>query len=319
MPSGNNSEGDNSDGNVSESSTESTQIHGKKSLLKLVQAAPKNTQSTLKTNKKHKSRVLLVASRGVTQRFRHFIKDLTAILPHSKTDSKVDDKTHIADTINATADLNNCNNAIYFETRKHTDLYMWLSRTPAGPSVKFIVKSLVTMEELKMVGNALKGSRHIISFSPHFDSAEMQVVKLLLLHSFAVPTGSRKVKPFIDHVLSFSFVGGYVHMRNYQIVNASAIAGVDVGKEDSLVEIGPRCCLEVIRIFDQRYCWCHFSFQGSTLYENENFITPNAARSKAKMVMAKKYSSRQESARKYDEKMLDMVGAGPDPLKNMFQ
>ena len=32
-----------------------------------------------------------------------------------------------------------CTSALFFETRKHKDLYIWLARTPGGPSVKFHV------------------------------------------------------------------------------------------------------------------------------------------------------------------------------------
>ena len=40
-------------------------------------------------------------------------------------------------------------------------------------------------------------------------------------------------------------------------------------KEISLVEIGPRFVMNVIRIFDG-------SFGGSTLYENPHYVSPNS-------------------------------------------
>ncbi|KAK8643838.1 hypothetical protein V6N13_013115 [Hibiscus sabdariffa] len=43
--------------------------------------------------------------------------------------------------------------------RKHQDLYMWMAKSPNGPSVKFLVNAVHTMEELKLTGNHLKGSR----------------------------------------------------------------------------------------------------------------------------------------------------------------
>ena len=68
------------------------------------------------------------------------MKDLEALLPHSRKDSKFDSKGKI-ELLNELADLNNCNNTIYFDTRKHQDLYMWLSKTPNGPSAKFLIQN----------------------------------------------------------------------------------------------------------------------------------------------------------------------------------
>ncbi len=43
--------------------------------------------------------------------------------------------------VNEVAELKNCNNVIFFESRKHKDLYMWVGRTPNGPSCKFLVQN----------------------------------------------------------------------------------------------------------------------------------------------------------------------------------
>ena len=42
------------------------------------------TQLTLPKKKKNKQRVLLLSSRGITHRMRHFMNDLEALLPHVK-------------------------------------------------------------------------------------------------------------------------------------------------------------------------------------------------------------------------------------------
>lgn len=46
---------------------------------------------------------------------------------------------------------------------------MWASKTPNGPSAKFHVENIHTMDELKMTGNCLKGSRPLLSFDKQFD------------------------------------------------------------------------------------------------------------------------------------------------------
>lgn len=87
------------------------------------------------------------------------------------TDSKLDSKSHLH-LLPELADLNNCNNTLYFEARRHEDLYMWAAKTPNGPSIKLHVQNVHTMDELKMTGNCLKGSRGILSFDKAFDDCE---------------------------------------------------------------------------------------------------------------------------------------------------
>lgn len=75
------------------------------------------------------------------------------------------------------------------------------------------------MAELKLSGNHLKGSRPVLSFDASFDAEpHLQVIKELLVQTFAVPRRHHKVKPFFDHVLSFTVADGRVWMRNYQVL-----------------------------------------------------------------------------------------------------
>lgn len=90
-----------------------------------------------------------------------------ALFSESKLDSK--SQLHLLPEL---ADLNNCNNTVYFEARRHEDLYMWVAKTPNGPSIKLHVQNVHTMDELKMTGNCLKGSRGILSFDKAFDESE---------------------------------------------------------------------------------------------------------------------------------------------------
>jgi ribosome biogenesis protein BRX1 len=139
--------------------------------------------------KKNKQRVLLLSSRGITHRMRHLMNDLEALLPHVKkgtcqvgrranshfflaiVDSKLDSKSQLH-LLPELADLNNCNNTLYFEARRHEDLYLWAAKTPNGPSIKMHVQNVHTMDELKMTGNCLKGSRGLLSFDKVFEDTE---------------------------------------------------------------------------------------------------------------------------------------------------
>ena len=150
-----------------------------------------------------RQKVLVLSSRGVTQRMRHVMNDLSALLPQAKKgtsavpcprmrlfwlmqhfdkDAKLDSK-HQLYMVNELAELSNCNNALFFEARRHQDLYMWASKTPNGPSVRFHVLNSHTMDELKMTGNCLKGSRPIVCFDKAFDEEpHLRVIKELLMH-----------------------------------------------------------------------------------------------------------------------------------------
>lgn len=139
--------------------------------------------------KRNKQRVLLLSSRGITHRMRHLMSDLEVLLPHVKKgeryllrrrcsilrladiDAKLDSKNHL-NLLPELADLHNCNNTLYFEARRHEDLYLWAAKTPNGPSIKMHVQNVHTMDELKMTGNCLKGSRGLLSFDASFDETE---------------------------------------------------------------------------------------------------------------------------------------------------
>lgn len=108
---------------------------------------------------------------------------------------------------------------------------MWLSAQPNGPSAKFSLENMHTMEELKLTGNCLKGSRPILSFNDEFEStAHLKLLKEVFVQTLGTPHHHPKSQPFVDHVLNFSIVDDKIWVRNFQI-----------GESDgSLAEIGPR-------------------------------------------------------------------------------
>eukprot|EP00494_Astrolonche_serrata_P026696 UN26959 len=96
------------------------------------------------------------------------MKDLLDLFPHSKREPKLDEKRNL-NVVNEIADMKNCNNTIFFENRRDS-LYMWVSRIPSGPSLKFCVTNIHTMAELKLTGNCMKGARPLLVFDNNFDS-----------------------------------------------------------------------------------------------------------------------------------------------------
>lgn len=104
-------------------------------------------------------------------------------------------------------ELKSCNQILYLETRKHQDLYMFLGKAPQGPSAKFQVLNIHTMDELKLTGNCMVGSRPFLNFDANFDSTpQWKLIKVLLNDAFGTPLGHPKSKPFVDRVMSFFLI-----------------------------------------------------------------------------------------------------------------
>jgi ribosome biogenesis protein BRX1 len=163
------------------------------------------------------------------------------------------------------------------------------------------------MEELHFTGNCLKGSRPILSFDASFDKEpHLRLLKEIFLHIFGVPKTSRKIKPFVDHVMGFTLADGKVWIRNYQISETepskiklgeeaekdaasskSKSKGKAIDTELSLVEIGPRFVLTPIVILEG-------SFGGPVIYENKEFVSPNQVRSDIRLKKAGRYNNRAE-------------------------
>lgn len=175
------------------------------------------------------------------------------------------------------------------------------------------------MKELHFTGNALKGSRPILSFDAAFDKTPaMRLVKEMLLHTFGVPRGARKSKPFTDHVLGFTIADGKIWFRNFQICESEPTKKPQDGEEGeggspakgkgktkalpeletqlSLVEIGPRFVMTPIVILEG-------SFGGPVIYENKEFVSPNAVRADLRKRRAQKHHARTEAKVKRDIKL----------------
>lgn len=237
--------------------------------------------------------------------------------PHSRKEAKLDTKTKLYQ-LNELAELYNCNNVLFFEARKGKDLYAWMSKAPNGPTVKMHLQNLHTMEELHFIGNCLKGSRPVLSFDAAFEKqAHTRVIKELLTHIFGVPKTSRKVKPFVDHVIGFTLADGKIWIRVYQINESEPTKkkptengdDMDVdpapkkkGKADfevKLVEIGPRFVLTPIVIQES-------SFGGPIIYENKEFVSPNQIRADLRRAKAGRYNRRTEAIKENKIKRGDL-------------
>ncbi len=244
---------------------------------------------------KNKQRVLILASRGITARYRYLLEDLKKIIPHHKKDSKLDSKGDIM-VVNEIAEMKSCNQVLYLECRKRRDLYMYLGGTPGGPSAKFQVTNIHTMDELKLTGNCMAGSRPLLNFDSKFDSSpHWQLMKGLFTNAFNTPRGHPKSKPFVDRVMSFFIMKNNIWVRNYQIVDTTEkTSGSGSSGAHHLVEIGPRFVLIPIRVFND-------SLGGATLYQNPSYVTPNEERAAVKRGKGDEYVAKRSRVAKGKE------------------
>lgn len=122
--------------------------------------------------------------------------------------------------------------------------------------------------------------------------------------TFSVPATSRRLKPFIDHILLFSLLDNKIWFRNFQIIEKDPLKPTVT--EHSLVEIGPRFVLTPIRMFEG-------SFGGPSLYANPEFVSPTSVRAAVKRQQGDKYRVRMgkegeregREKRRRDEKEVD--------------
>ncbi|ODV63745.1 ribosome biogenesis protein BRX1 [Ascoidea rubescens DSM 1968] len=282
----------------------------------LSEKSSSKTRTSTKQSSINKQKVLIISSRGVTYRHRHLINDLISLLPHSKKESKVDSKKRL-DELNEIADLYNCNNILYFEARKHQDLYLWLSKPEFGPTLKFHIQNIHTLDELNFRGNCLKGSRPVLSFDKKFDqSIHFSIAKELFIQAFGVPLSCKKRKPFIDHVMTFTIVDNKIWVRNYQISETNAAehnfdnqSKGELKIDDlSLMEIGPRFVMNLIVVLQG-------SFGGKKIYENKEYVSPNVVRSQLKQQEAIAARERADNALRRKIKKRESVITA-DPLSN---
>lgn len=273
---------------------------------------------------RNKQRCLVLCSRGVTARYRHLLEDLRTLMPHHKKESKLDPgEGGIGRAVNDIAEMRSCNTVLFLECRKRQDAYLWMGRTGqhSGPSVRFHVTNIHTMDELRLTGNCMKGSRPILTFDESFERVlHLKLLKKLFVDIFGTPRGHPKSKPFIDRAMGFYYADKKIWVRNYQIVEEQASNAKEAHQAKkqsgqahttSLVEIGPRFVLNPIRIF-------RGSFGGQTLYQNPDFISPNEIRANEKRTKGNSYTQRKEQQKKRKARKNELV-LPEDPLDSVFR
>ncbi|CAG9761079.1 unnamed protein product [Ceutorhynchus assimilis] len=250
----------------------------------------------------NRQRVLVFASRGINHRDRHLMEDLKKLMPHHKPESKME-RSKTLSVINEMCEMKNCSKAILFEGRKKQDLYMWMSNVPNGPSVKFLVENVSTMEELKLTGNCLRGSRPLLSFDPSFEKEPYyNLLKEILTQIFGVPKHHPKSQPFFDHVYTFAILDNRIWFRNFQILS----------EDGALAEIGPRFVLNPVKIFSG-------SFGGVPLWENPHYMSPARYRQQVRLEAKNKYVNRVQQKANFEATKPEGDSYKLKPLDDIFK
>jgi len=267
---------------VARAASEAAALSGPARQLPVVRPADDHLNSVAARKWINRERVLSVAGRGVNYRGRHLLRDMRRLMAHHKPETKFDSKTNLFE-LNEVAGMRNATKVLFMESRKKSDLYLWVAASSkCGPSVRFLVENVHTLEELKLTGNCLKGSRPLLSFSAEFDvEPQLRLLKELFIQTFGTPCHHPKSQPFIDHIISLTWLDNRVWFRNYQLTDIQDFK-TGVVNEGALVEIGPRFCLNPIKIFAG-------SFSGAALWENAHYRSPSNLRAAIKLRDKNKY------------------------------
>ncbi|XP_041770759.1 ribosome biogenesis protein BRX1 homolog [Anopheles merus] len=223
----------------------------------------------------NKQRVLVLCARGINHRDRHLMRDLRTLMPHHRAEPKME-RWKTLSVVNEMSEMKHCNKVVLFEGRRKRDLYMWLANAGVGPSVKFLVENIHTMGEMKLTGNCLRGSRPLLSFSEDFTKQpHLVLIKELLVQIFGVPNHHPKSQPFIDRVITFTYLDNRIWYRHFQILS----------EDGGLTEIGPRFVMNPIKIFSG-------SFGGDPIWENADYQSPAKHRQMLRKAASEKYLQR---------------------------
>lgn len=188
---------------------------------------------------------LVLASRGIGNRFRHLHTDLLHLIPRSKKEQKVDTRKDLR-LLQELAELSSCEYIVLLETRNGQD-YLWVSKRSYGPTFRLAVASFSTCDELGLLGNFYRNTRFIVNSSLH-PSAENESLMHLLTGIFA--DGLHDCSS--DKLLSVYEQSGTVVLRAF---HASA--------EDA-IETGPRIGFDIDLIM--KGC-----FSGEIIFKKSSF------------------------------------------------
>ncbi|KNH06058.1 ribosome biogenesis protein [Perkinsela sp. CCAP 1560/4] len=208
-----------------------------------------------------RKRCVIVGTRSMSKRARHFLSDLHCLIPCSTLSKKLSTDKSLTEAMKWTTEAQGGGSSMMLHTTDGGTL-MWVTGGSSGPSASFVLKSLTTASELNTVRDDIGHSNNVLHFDKEFTEVpHLRVIKALLTGIFG-PQKRSAFKRSVDHVCSFFYYDGNVWLRNYTV----NVEGDDV----ELVEFGPRCALCPLAIIDG-------SFEGSCVWYNDQYRTDKDA------------------------------------------
>ena len=250
---------------------------------------------------------LALGSRNMSSKDRHLLQDLRGLIPHARDHAKLTTGDHLGENITELCDLHHCNSLLFMESHRHDISYLWMSQSPIGPSIKFLLSNIHTADEMRMTGNCLKFSRPLLHFDKEFSTiSHLRVAKSLLQMAFNTPRYHPKSKPFVDHIISFFFLDGHIWFRHYQIVESSNNTPL------ALMEIGPRFTMQPVVILNG-------TCRGNVLWKNPDAPAPTEIRRSRKMRQLMKVMENERVQIKSDAHRRVNPDPQVDPLDLIFK
>jgi len=140
---------------------------------------------------------------------------------------------------------------LYFETTQDKQLDLRLLMFPEGPTIKFRIQNIHTTNELKNHPGHSE-IRPLLSFQNVFEEQpHLRLIKIIFSKLF-VSRGTKSYDTPFDHVVSFSLAENRIWMRVYQVTVPRPLRSKNM-KKLALVEVGPRACLVVTKIFADNF------------------------------------------------------------------
>lgn len=269
--------------------------------------APKTEEKKPRTHQPLAHKPLLLHNRGMIRQEAQVFDNFQACIPHAKSENSMT-KKHYTE-LGEIAEDRRCDTIGMIETchkRRIPEGYLWIAACPHGPSFNFYINDAQSIENLRLIGNAMKGSRPILQFDPKFDDGGVfELAKMSLQRLFSVPFQDKHSKPYVDRTMMFTIENGLIYIRHYQIQWG------DGENDTDLAEIGPRVVLEPNFVLAG-------VFSGRKIWKNANFTGPYQEMVKEKRETAQRKNAMRDRQARKEEKKLSYPEIDNDPNHDLF-
>lgn len=258
------------------------------------------------TYPRHK--VLSIMNRGITGNHSELKNNIEALIIHHKREPKFDCSLPPTEIMQL-ARMRECDHILYWETKHHNDLTLWMASSPAGPTIKFEVENLKTCKSFQFEGDFRRYTRPVLSFSAEFDNnsfIELRILKQMLKRIFGAPHLHHKSAPFVDHVIQFGVTDMQQLRVSFRVYSITPNPNSSGSSDFLLTEAGPRFTMTPYVIMSSVMC-------GDPLWHNAHYTTStkrlSRQRAEEHAVQARKKASREAREQRDTAPIVDEIDA----------